>query len=171
MINVDIVEQLVPNLLTIIVQLCSTLVLFLLMKKFLWPSVKKFLDKRADVMQEDLEASAQARKEAQDDRQKAADELAKAAGRGEQIVSAAVKEAQDEKEQILAQAKQEADAERARAHEQIESERADMYGSMQKEMVDVAMSAAARLIGSENGADLDRQAVDAFVKEAADHGE
>jgi hypothetical protein len=38
-------------------------------------------------------------------------------------------------------------------------------------MVDVAMSAAARLIGSENGADLDRQAVDAFVKEAADHGE
>ena len=65
MINVDIVEQLVPNLLTMIVQLCSTLVLFLLMKKFLWPSVKKFLDKRADVMQEDLEASAQARKEAQ----------------------------------------------------------------------------------------------------------
>jgi F-type H+-transporting ATPase subunit b len=153
-----------------IVQLCSTLVLFLLMKKFLWPSVKRYLDKRADKMQADIAAGEQARREAQDDRAKAADELAKAAGRGEQIVSAAVKEAQDQKAEILQQAKQEADAEKARAHEQIESERADMYQDMQKEMVDVAMSAAAKLIGTQNQADLDRAAVDAFVKEAAADG-
>ena len=35
MIDVDIIGQLVPNPLTMVVQLCSTLVLFLLAKKFL----------------------------------------------------------------------------------------------------------------------------------------
>ena len=34
MITIDIVEQLIPNPLTMLVQLCSTLVLFLLMKKY-----------------------------------------------------------------------------------------------------------------------------------------
>ena len=50
MIDIDIVEQLIPNPMTMLVQLCSTLVLFLLMKKFLWKSVKNFLDVRADKM-------------------------------------------------------------------------------------------------------------------------
>lgn len=171
MIDIDIVEQLVPNLLTMIVQLCSTLVLFLLMKKFLWPSVKRYLDKRADKMQEDMAAQEKARQDAESDRRKAADELAKAAGRGEAIVNAAVKEAQDQKEEILKQAKAEADAERSRAHEQIESERAGMAQDMQKEMVDVAMSAAAKLIGSADADKLDRAAVDAFVKEAGTDGQ
>ena len=46
MIDVDITGQLIPNLLTVLVQLCSTLVLFLLAKKFLWKSVKNWLDAR-----------------------------------------------------------------------------------------------------------------------------
>lgn len=50
MIDVDITGQLIPNLLTVLVQLCSTLVLFLLAKKFLWKSVKNWLDARADKM-------------------------------------------------------------------------------------------------------------------------
>lgn len=171
MIDIDIVEQLVPNIATMIVQLCSTLVLFLLMKKFLWPSVKRYLGKRADKMQSDLAAGEQAKQEALADRQKAAGELAEAAGRGEQIVSAAVKEANDQREEILAQAKKEADLEKQKAHEAIESERAGMYDAMQKEMVDVAMEAAARLIGDQNGKELDRRAVDAYVKEAQQNGQ
>ncbi len=36
MLEVDIIGQLIPNPLTMVVQLCSTAVLFLLAKKFLW---------------------------------------------------------------------------------------------------------------------------------------
>ena len=57
MIDIDILSQLIPNPITMVVQLCSTLVLFLLMKKFLWTSVQNFLGKRADKMQSDLEES------------------------------------------------------------------------------------------------------------------
>ena len=167
MINIDIVEQLVPNVYTMIVKLCSTLVLFLLMKKFLWKSVKKFMNAREEKMQSDLAASAQAKQDALGDRQKALSELQEASSRSKQIVDAAVQQAKDEKTNILAQANQEADAVRKKAQEQIESERQDMYRSMQKEMVDVAMAAAGKLIGEKSNEEMDRKAVDAFVKEAA----
>ena len=167
MIDIDIVGQLLPNPLTMIVQLCSTLVLFLLMKTFLWASVQDFLAKRAEKMQADLAESEQAKQDALSDRRKALEQLNEASDRAEEIVSAAVRQAKDEKETILTQASREADAERKKAREQIQAERQEMYSSMRQEMIEVAMAAAGKLISDQSSADLDRQAVDAFVKEAA----
>ncbi len=167
MIDVDIVGQLIPNPLTMVVQLCSTLVLFLLAKKFLWATVKDYLGKRTDKMQADLTECENAKQEAFDDREKAAEKLSEAAARSEEIVSAAVKEAKTEKELILAQANKEAANARQRAEEQIENKRKEMYESMQKEMVEVAMVAAEKLIQTKDSSDLDRDAIDAFVKEVS----
>lgn len=166
MIDIDILGQLIPNPLTMLVQLCSTFILFMLMKKFLWKSVKNFLDARSNKMQSDLDASEQAKQDALSDRKKALEQLQEASGKAEDIVNAAVRQAKDEKASILAQADREAEAARKKAHEQIEAERASMYKDMQREMVEVAMAAAGKLIGDQNGEELDRQAIDAFIKEA-----
>ena len=167
MIDIDIVEQLIPNPMTMLVQLCSTLVLFLLMKKFLWKSVKNFLDVRADKMQSDLAESEQAKQDALTDRQKALEELQGASARGEKIVEAAVKQAKDEKESILLEAGKQADALRKKAQEQIESDPQQMYDGMSKEMVEVAMSAVEKLVGSKDTSDMDRKAIEEFVKDAS----
>jgi ATP synthase subunit b len=169
--EVNIVEQLFPNVLTVLVQLCSTFVLFLIAKIFLWPSVKKFLDARAEKMQEELALSQQAKEEALADRKVALEQLNTASTKSEEIVSAAIQQAKQEKKQILAQADKEAAAVKQRAQEQIEAERREMYASMKKEMVDVAFSAAGKLIGEREGEKVDRQAIDAFVKEAVSDGE
>lgn len=167
MIDIDIVEQLIPNPMTMLVQLCSTLVLFLLMKKFLWKSIKNFLDVRADKMQSDLAESEQAKQDALTDRQKALEELQGASARGEKIVEAAVKQAKDEKESILLEAGKQADGLRKKAQEQIESDRQQMYDGMSKEMVEVAMSAVEKLVGSKDTSDMDRKAIEEFVKDAS----
>ena len=169
--EVNIVEQLFPNVLTVLVQLCSTFILFLIAKIFLWPSVKKFLDARAEKMQEELALSQQAKEEALADRKVALEQLNTASTKSEEIVSAAIQQAKQEKKQILAQADKEAAAVKQRAQEQIEAERREMYASMKKEMVDVAFSAAGKLIGEREGEKVDRQAIDAFVKEAVSDGE
>lgn len=166
MINVDIVEQLIPNPMTMAATLCSVLVLFLLVRRFLWPSVKKYLDARADAMQEELAKSMQAHNDAQKDRELARNELESASKRGEEIVSIAIREAKDEKKTILEKAEKEAEALRKEAREQMEKERVDMYSSMQKEIVDVAFAAAGKLIGEQKGEEADRLAIEAFVKEA-----
>ena len=168
MITIDIVEQLIPNPLTMLVQLCSTLVLFLLMKKYLWSSVKEYLKKRAEKMQEDLNAQEAARIAAESDWTAASQQLMEAGSRSEEIVAAAVREAGSQRESILAEADREADGLRKRAHEQIEQEREAMYSDMRREMVEVALSAASSLLSSQNAEDLDREAIDAFVKEATD---
>ena len=169
--EVNIVEQLFPNVLTVLVQLCSTFVLFLIAKIFLWPSVKKFLDARAEKMQEELALSQQAKEEALADRKVALEQLNTASTKSEEIVSAAIQQAKQEKKQILAQADKEAAAVKQRAQEQIEAERREMYASMKKEMVDVAFSAAGKLIGEQEAEKVDRQAIDAFVKETVGDGE
>ena len=168
MIDVDIVGQLVPNPLTMIVQLCSTFVLFLLMKKYLWSSVKEFLATRGEKMQEDLTAGEQARLAAESDREAAALQLKNAGSRSEEIVAAAVKEAGSRKETILAEANKEADMVRKKAREQMQAERDAMYTDMQKEMVEVALAAAGKLLAKDSAEELDEKAIDAFVKEATD---
>ena len=171
MIDIDVLGQLIPNPLTMLVQLCSTLVLFLLMKHFLWASVQDYLGKRSEKMQSDLMESEQAKQDALTDRQKALEQLNEASDKAEKIVSAAVKQAKDEKAGILAQADREADAARKKAHEQIEAERQAMYDDMKREMVEVALAAAGKLLGEQNPEELDRDAIDAFVKEAGSYGE
>lgn len=171
MIDVDIIGQLIPNPLTMVVQLCSTLVLFLLAKKFLWKSVKNFFDARSQKMQSDLMETEKAKQDALSDRRTAMEQLNTASGKAEEIVNAAVKQAKDEKASILAQAEKEADAARKKAHEQIEAERAAMYSDMKREMVEVALSAAGKLLGDTDPESLDRDAIDAFVKEAGSYGE
>ena len=169
--EVNIVEQLFPNVLTVLVQLCSTFVLFLIAKYFLWASVQNFLDARAEKIQEELVLSQQAKEEALADRRVALEQLNTASTKSDEIVSAAIQQAKQEKQQNLAQADKEAAAVKQRAQEQIEAERREMYASMKKEMVDVAFSAAGKLIGEHEGKKVDRQAIDAFVKEAVGDGE
>ena len=169
--EVNIVEQLFPNGLTVLTQLCSTLILFLIAKYFLWASVKRFLDARAEKMQEELALSQKAKEEALADRKVALEQLNTASTKSEEIVSAAIQQAKQEKKQILAQADKEAAAVKQRAQEQIEAERREMYTSMKKEMVDVAFSAAGKLIGEQEAEKVDRQAIDAFVKETVGNGE
>lgn len=170
MIDIDVIGQLIPNIWTVIVQLCSTFVLFLVIKKYLWKSVTKFLNARADKMQEELSASEQSAKEAQKDREEAQGQLQKAAKTSEQILESAHKEAVSQKEELLAGANRQASAITQKAREQAEAERSRMQSSMQKEMVEVAMDAAGKLIGEKSSEEMDRKAVDAYVKEASRNG-
>ena len=171
MIDVDIIGKLVPNPLSMVVQLCSTLVLFLLVKIFLWKSVQNFFNTREEKMQSDLAAGEKAKSEAIANLEKATEQLKTASTKSQEIVDAAVKEAKDQKTAILAQATKEADAERKKAQAQIETERNAMYDSVKEEMVNVAMDAAGKLIGEKNGDDMDRKAIAEFVKEASAHDE
>lgn len=170
MINIDIKGQLLPDPITMIAQLLSILVLFLIVKKYLWASIQNWLNKRAEKMQADMAASEKAKLDAQLDREKASTQLAAASQRSQSIVDAAVKQAKDEKETIIAQAKKQADAEVQKGKESVAAEREQMYKQMHDDIVNTAMDAAAALIGSQNSEDLDKQAVDAFVKEASGNG-
>ena len=53
-----------------------------------------------------------------------------------------------------------------KAEDRINKQKIEMVASMQKEMVDIAMAATEKLIGSKSDVQMDKEAVDSFVKEA-----
>lgn len=171
MIDIDVIGQLIPNPITMLTQLCSTLVLFLCVKKFLWKSVLNLLDQRAKKIQEELLLSEKAKEEALADRAKAQEELKAAAAKSSRIIEQAVKEAKVVKEDIVSKAKTEAQDQLTKARSQIEMERSKMQNDMHREMVEIAMTAAEKLISEKSNEEADRKAVDAFVKEASAYGQ
>ena len=87
------------------------------------------------------------------------------------MIEKATVEAKSVREEIVRKAKTEADDQIIRARGQIELERSQMQSEIHREMVEVAMSAAEKLIGEKSSEAGDRQAVDQFVKEVSAYGQ
>lgn len=166
--SVDIVNQLFPNGVTVIVQLLSTFVLFVLMRKFLWRSVQRYLAKRSDKLQADLLDGEKAKLLALKDRDLAKDHLDKAISQSQEIVDKAVTQAKQESQLILQQAEKEAKLREERASEQIKQERLNLERSIKEEIVKVALTATAKVVSEKHVNEVDKQAINEFI-EGKDH--
>lgn len=171
MIDIDVIGQLIPNPITMLTQLCSTLVLFLCVKKFLWKSVQNMLKARSMKMQEELLQSEKAKEEALKDREMAKSELKEAAAQSQRMIEQATSEAKQVKAEIITKAKDEAEDQLSKARGQIAQERAKMQSEIHREMVEVAMCAAEKLITTKSDEEEDRRAIESFVKEANAYGQ
>ncbi len=165
MLDIDVFSQLLPNILTMLVQLCSTFVLFYVIRKYLWTSVTKMLDARSDAMQAELTKANELRGEAEQLNAKAKADVKEAGNAARELVENAKTESAQLKEKLSAEAKAEADSKLEAARRQIESERAKMREEVSKEIVDVAMAATEKLLVDKTTSDDDRKAVEKFVKE------
>lgn len=161
----DILSQLIPNPLTMIAQLCCTFILFMLVRKFLWKSIKAYFAARSEKMHADMLESQQAKEAALEDRKQASLELQNAASKRQEIMDSAIKEAKQEKETILLEANQQAEAVRRKAEEQIVLEKQRMQESIKEEIVNVALLAAGKLLGDQNADTIDQNAISTLIKE------
>ena len=169
--DIEVAEQLFPNLLTIITQLCATGVLLFFAKKFLWEPGREMIAKRQDLMQSRLTDAERIREEAKEDRARADAELADMQTRVKAMMETARTEADSEKERILEEASRQAEATIDRANATIEKQRAEMRRDIQREIVDVALAASTMLMGKEELEEQDQRAIESFVKEIRDESD
>ena len=161
----DIQGVLFPNWITMLVQLCSTLVLFLLCKKLLWKPARDILAKRRDKMNENLMSSQKLREDASVELDKAKEELEHARNRSGEIVESARKEAENLRAEIVNKANSEASAKLALADKEIEQKERDAQDSIHDEMVDVAMAAVSKLMQDKATSSDDKKAIEDFIGE------
>lgn len=161
----DIQGVLFPNWITMLVQLCSTLVLFLLCKKLLWKPARDILAKRRDKMNENLMSSQKLRKDASVELDKAKEELEHARNRSGEIVESARKEAENLRAEIVNKANSEASAKLALADKEIEQKERDAQDRIHDEMVDVAMAAVSKLMQDKATSSDDKKAIEDFIGE------
>lgn len=165
MINVDIVGQLFPNVTTIIVQLLSTLVLFLAAKKFLYVPIKDMLSQRELVAQENLRKANEAKESALLEKERAKDYLQQSIDKANKIVDDAHADASKQKQEIIESAKKQAKENIEQANLRIEANKKAMLDQLQDDMVDIALEASKRLLQGKASEEQDRLLVEAFVKD------
>lgn len=165
MVNFDVQGSLMPNLYTMIVQLCATLIIFLCIKKWLWKPVKNILAKRADAMQASLDSAFEQNEEARVNLEASRKELNDAKESSREIIDAARQEAVNLKNEIVSDAKRQAQAKLDQADEKISRAKADAQSDLHDEMVSVAMAAVSKLLDEKATSKDDEEAIDKYIKE------
>lgn len=165
MVNFDVQGSLMPNLYTMIVQLCATLIIFLCIKKWLWKPVKNILAKRADAMQASLDSAFEQNEEARVNLEASRKELNDAKESSREIIDAARQEAVNLKNEIVSDAKRQAQTKLDQADEKIARAKADAQSDLHDEMVSVAMAAVSKLLDEKATSKDDEEAIDKYIKE------
>ncbi len=144
----------------------NILVLFLLLKHFLFKPITEMMESRTAEIENNL-------KDAEDQKQKASEltaqyeeKLRGAHAEAAQIVSEARQRGQREYDAILKTAGQDAQKEQERARADMEREREEMLRGVQENVTELVLLTASKLSQKELDEESDRKLVDSFLSEA-----
>ena len=163
--NVDIKEVLFPNILTILVQLCSTGVLFFVAKKFLWKPVQEMLDKRAELAQSKLIESQKREEDLDYLLNDAKAKVVEAKRVADGIFEQAVKDAEVIKQDAIENANEIVNNRLQKLQEDLEFGKQKLKEQMYNEMVEISLDVAAKLMSEKIDEEQDRKVVEEFIKE------
>ena len=164
-IETDILGQLIPNPLTMLVQLCATAVLVFLMYKLAYKPVKKILDTRSEYEQSRLTDADKLKKEYEDLHAQAEKEINDAKQTAKKIVAEAQDEGNRVKTNLIDEGKAKSQQIIDDAQNSIALQKNKMLDEMHGEIVDVAMSAAEKILQAKLDSKNDKESIDDFIKE------
>lgn len=122
------------------------LLLVMVLAKFAWKPLLKMLDERQKSIDDSLLSAEKARKELEDINQKSDSIISKAKIEAQSIVTDAKSAAEKLKEDIVAKANQEADDNLEKAKNQIGVEKDKALLEIRKEIVDLSINVAEKII-------------------------
>ena len=129
--------------------LINLIIFFVLMKLFLFKPIKKTLDKRKELIEGQFKAA--------EDKEKKADEL-------QAEYQSQLSGVEDEKKQILAEARKiKTDAKKA---SELEREKARL--AVKQQIAELAMQTATKVVEKEVSAETDKMLYDEFLNESSD---
>lgn len=147
----------------------NILILFILLRIFLFKPISKMLDDRTQSIQKDIDDAERARKEAEELRQQYEDSISSAKDEAVQIIKNAHDYAETERSAIIRKSHEEADEIVNSASETIENERKRVLQQAHTQIADLAIEAASKVVGANLDDEKNRKLVDEFLaKEEAD---
>lgn len=153
------------NIWQIVISLCNLILLFLIMKKFLYKPVRKVLDQRDEAVRErygraeEAEASAEAAREEWQGKLAAADEEARL------VMQQATADAEARGREMIDDAHAAAERIVRKAEEDAEAERRKAQSDIRREIVDVSTALSEKMLAREINDDDQRDLIDKFLTE------
>lgn len=166
-IDIDVLNQLMPNILTVVTQLCATALLFFLMYKLAWKPVKRILDTRSEYEQSRLTEADKLRKDNEALNAEANKQIEEANAQAQEIVSRAQAEGLRLKENLVDEGRQKSQQMVEDAQRNITLQKNKMLEDMHEEVVDIAMQAAEKMLQRKLDSQADRDSIENFIKEVS----
>ncbi len=161
-------EILGVNVWTALFTLANTLLLFFVLKKFLFKPVMKIIDDRQKEIDDLYNSADTAKAEANEMRDEYQKKLEEARETGDKIISDAVTRAQSREEEIVSKANKEASAILEKAQEDIALEKKKAMGEVKDNISVIAVSIAGRVVERELTTADQSRLVDSFIDDLGD---
>ena len=142
--------------------LCNVFILYIILRKFFWAKIKKFMDDRAAAVQDAIDAAEAVNKRADEKMASYSKRIANVEEEGREIIKASKQQADAQAQIIIEEARKQASDIIAKAERTIEQERLAATEEMRKEIASIAMLAAEQIVGKE----IDNVGQDAIIDQA-----
>ena len=153
------------NIWHIVISLCNLLILFLMLKKFLYQPVKKVLADRQAAIDSRYDEADKAKSEALQSKAEWEERMAAADEEAAGIISSAVESANRQSSAILGETKEKADRMISRARAEADAERRKAEDDIRDRIADVSAAIAGKLLEREISAADHSDLIDSFISE------
>jgi F-type H+-transporting ATPase subunit b len=143
------------------------LAVFVVLARYAFPRINQGLKQRTDRIKEDLEKAEAARSEAQGILERYESQLQEARSEANRIIEEARKTAESMRRDLLAKAEEESNQVVARAQEEIRAERDRAFGELRRQLGELSVELAARVVGTELNKQKQMRLVDGYIEEVA----
>ena len=166
--NLDIISV---NLWSILISLANLLLLFWIVKKFLYKPVKKMLDTRKETIDGSYKRAEEAEQTALLHKKEYEEKLSGAKSEADEIIHSAVQSAKDREKDILTEAKSEADRILKRAEENAALELKKAENTIKDEIVEVSTLLSEKILKREISAEDHQTLIDDFINGIGENNE
>lgn len=156
------------NLWQMVASLLNLVLLFLLIKHFLYKPVMKMLSERQKTIDGDYAAAEKAREDALKEKQLYDEKLSTAKSEADKVISSAVSIARKRESDIVSDAKLEAEGIISRAKSDAELEKKKAKESIKTEIVEISTALAEKMLQREIDENDHKDLIDSFIEGIGD---
>ena len=156
------------NIWQVIISLLNLLILFLILKKFLYQPVKKVLEERQGMLDEQFKNARKAEKSAKKAKKTYEEKLASANTEAAEILKDANKKAERRSDKIVASAKQKADDIVRQAQNDAKLEKQKAQSEIKQEITEVSTLLTEKLLEREIQSADHRDFINSFIEKIGD---
>ncbi len=164
-------EVISVNIWQIVISLLNLLILFLLVKKFLFKPVNKMLSNRQKELDAKYADADEAKRIAQENRVLWDEKISTVKSETDEMIKDAQESAKRQGELIVSKAKEQADVIMRQAENQIVYEKKKAKEEIKNEIVEVSTALANKILEREINADDHRELIDSVIQKIGDENE
>jgi len=151
---------------TLIAQVVTFLILFLLLRLFAYKPLLRMLDERSKKVKDSIEETERIREQAAKADEESRKRIDGAIKEGQELVNRATRAADELRQQAQQKAQEEAQNLIGRARDEIHRERDEAVGALRKEFADLTITAAEKVIDRSLDRQAHRDIIDKVLDEA-----